>query len=551
MAPDKEFIQIENLTYTYPGAEHPALEGISVTIPAGEMVFICGDSGCGKSTLGKAVTGAVPHFYGGSFAGRILLAGRDVAVMSHEERASAITMVFQDPERQLLMNTVHREIAFGPENLGMPSSEIRRRVWESMQFCNILDLREREIATLSGGQKQKVAIAAAIACRPRCILFDEPTSQLDPLSAEEILGLIGKINRELGITVLVIEQRVERCFELSSRILHLDRGRASFYGSRERFYQEGEERFLPVHLRLSRHAGIPEMPSSFKEAGRQLLASVPSGSSAIQLNGTPPASSLPPAGKEQIVLRRLRTGYGSRKVLKDLDLAVGEGEFLGIIGPNGSGKSTLLKALAGLLPYGGSLKICGEEASGFNRTLLGRTLGYISQNPNDYLSKDSVHDELRFTLDNFGIPDDGRIDETLEELGLSALRNRNPRDLSGGERQRAAIASVLVNHPRILLLDEPTRGLDSTLKHKLGELLTRLNRQGMTILLVTHDIEFAAECCSRFLLLFDGEAVSSGGREDVLRDGIFYTTASSKLLREIAPDIVTLDQAKGWWDSHE
>lgn len=548
---NNNYIKIEGMTYCYPAENQNALKDINLGIDSGEVVFICGDSGSGKTTLGKCMTGAVPGFYGGTMKGAVLVNGIEISQMQHQERASEITMVFQDPERQLMMNRVHREIAFGLENVGVEPARIKRRVWESMQFCNILDLWDREIRTLSGGQKQKVAVAAAISYMPKCIIFDEPTSQLDPLAAEEIIALIGKINRELGITAVIIEQRIERCFEISDKILLLEKGRIAFWGSREEFYGlegRGFEHCLPIHLRLAKHAGAEEMPSSVKET-RLLVASMAAEPSSGEVKDiSPPATG---DRKEELLrIKGLNVSYGSRAVLKDLDCSVSRGDFTGIFGPNGAGKSTLLKSVTGLLKYGGSIRLEGREISKLRSVEVGRLLGYVSQNPNDYISKDSVYEELKFTLDNYGNPDLTAIEEVLTSLGLENVRDKNPRDLSGGERQRVAIAAMLVNRPDILLLDEPTRGLDSKLKLQLGKLLSKLNREGVTIMLVTHDIEFASEFCSRYILLFSGEIVSSGSREEVMKDGIFYTTAANKIFRGIAPDIYTFDQGKEWLDSY-
>lgn len=551
MKDDKSYISIKGLSYSYPAEKGNVLEDINIGIGSGEIVFVCGDSGSGKTTLGKAMTGAVPGFYGGTMKGSVSVNGTEISIMEHSRRAAEITMVFQDPERQLMMSRVHREIAFGLENVGVDPSQIKRRVWESMQFCNILDLWDREIKTLSGGQKQKVAVAAAIAYIPKCIIFDEPTSQLDPLAAEEIIALISKINRELGITAVIIEQRIERCFEISDRVLLMEKGRVAFYGSREEFYsrpQEDLSRRLPVHMRLAKHAGAVKMPSSVKET-RTLMASMAKGPAPAWPAAKPAPGEVGKAA-ELLRMKGLGVSFGSREVIKKLDCTLAKGDFTGIFGPNGAGKSTLLKAAAGLLKYSGSIRLNGSEVSKYRNRDIGKVIGYVSQNPNDYISRDTVYDELKFTLDNFGCSDFSAIEEVLMELDLMAVRDKNPRDLSGGERQRVAIASVLVNRPEMLLLDEPTRGLDPKLKQQLGNLLLKLNRGGVTIILVTHDIEFATEFCSSYMLLFSGEIISTGTREDVLKDGIFYTTAANKIFRDIAPDIYTVDQAKGWLDAY-
>jgi energy-coupling factor transport system ATP-binding protein len=544
-------IKIEGLTYSYPAEEIKVLQDINVEIGTGEIVFICGESGSGKTTLGKCLTGTVPYFYGGEVKGSVKVNGTEIGSMGHSERASEITMVFQDPERQLMMSRVHREIAFGLENVGIDPAAIKRRVWESMQFCNILDLWDREIRTLSGGQKQKVAVAAAIAYMPKCIIFDEPTSQLDPLAAEEIIALIAKINRELGITSVIIEQRTERCFEISDKILLLEKGRVAFCGSREDFYwlnDNGFSGYLPVHLRLAKLAEAKVMPASVKET-RRMIADMAGNSTA---SGIVPVSGKMQSAEASELLKvsNLSVSYGRGIVLKGINISALKGDFIGILGPNGAGKSTLLKSVTGLIKYSGSIKVDGKEVSGLKSGDAGRLMGYVSQNPNDYISKDTVFEELKFTLENYGKTNFSMIEEVLRKLDIEDIRDKNPRDLSGGERQRVAIASVLVNRPSLLLLDEPTRGLDKELKLQLGKLLSKLRDEGVTILLVTHDIEFASEFCSRYILLFSGEVISLGSREEVMKDGLFYTTAANKIFRNIAGGIYTFDQAKEWLDSN-
>lgn len=530
------YIDIKGLSYSYPDERDRALKDVSLEIEKGEIFLLMGDSGSGKSTLLKCISGAIPYFYGGTLWGKIEIQGKAVENMTHQERAGTIGMIFQDPERQLLMNKVHREIAFGLENIGVEEKNIKRRVWEALQFSNIQDIALQDINTLSGGQKQRVAITSAVAGLPQCILLDEPTSQLDPSSAEEVVELIKKINDELGITIVVVEQRVDRWFQICDRIGIMKDGMLSFVGTREELYLSDDEYlrgFLPTRLKLSKALGIEKMPLTIRETRRAL------GRFEFRLKEDKHKGS----SKCILSIKNLYCGYGNEEILRGINLLVNEGDFIGIFGPNGAGKSTLLKSIMGLLKYSGSIRIMDKEVKNLGVRDIALISGYVSQNPNDYISKDTVYDELKFTLDNYGIKDDGVIDITLKDLNIYELRHKNPRDISGGERQRVAIASILVLKPKLLLLDEPTRGLDFEAKRKLGRVLKSLNKNGTTIILITHDVDFASEFCDRFGIIFNGEIVSIGTREEVLSESIYYTTEINKLLRDKNKRIFSLEQA--------
>lgn len=528
------YIDIEGLCYKYPESNKNVLDNINLSVEKGDVLLLLGSSGSGKSTLAKCLCGSIPNFYGGTISGKVSLDNTEIDKIEHKDRAKEITMVFQDPEKQLVMNTVHREIAFGLENVSVPEEQIKRRVWESLQFSNILDLAYTKINTLSGGQKQKVSITSAVAYMPKCIILDEPTSQLDPAAAEEVAALIKKINEELGITLIIIEQRIDRWFDLADKIAVIKEGKISFAGSKEEMYNSNEEyllRFLPGYLKLFKRLNIDRMPNSFKEARKELKAANIKFTAQQSKNSN---------NKAVININNLSCGYEGNNVLKDMDLEIKEGEFLGVLGANGAGKSTLLRAITGLLKYSGSIKLYDKEVKKMKLKQVSETIGYVSQNPNDYLYKDTVYEELKFTLDNHEIKDLSFIDETLRALGISELKVRNPRDLSGGEKQRVAIAAMLVLRPKVLLLDEPTRGLDSEVKKLLGTILKDLNKNGTTVILVTHDMEFASQYCNSFCLMFNGELVSKGSKSDIFKDGIYYTTTINKLVRDINSDVFNL-----------
>ena len=528
------YIELKELSYWYAGEDKKSLNCINLKIESGEILFVVGKSGSGKSTFGKALTGAVPQFYGGRVQGEITVQGKPLTKIAQEDRAKEITMVFQDPERQLMMNRVHSEIAFGLENIAVEESTIQRRVWEAMQFSNITELAYRDISTLSGGEKQRVAITSAIAYLPKCIILDEPTSQLDPSAAEEVITLVKKINEELGVTIIIIEQRIDKWFDIADRILVMEEGAVRFIGSKRELYKEGIEEFFPEYLKLARRIGLEEPPKGFR-AARNYISDKDFIIKTLTCKDT--------ESKEQCIsIKKMSCSYGSIKALKNISLEVKNGDFIGIIGSNGAGKSTLLRCLMGLNRYEGTLQLFGKEIKKLKLKEISKNIGYVSQNPNDYISKDTVYEEVKFTLDNYGDGNYSFIEEILTKLDLFHLKDRNPRDLSGGEKQRVAIASILAAKPKILMLDEPTRGLDYNTKFKLGELLRELNSEGTTIILITHDMDFAANFCRRFLLLFNGSVAAFGNHSKVMSEGIYFTTSLNKLFRHKDSDMFSISQ---------
>lgn len=533
------YIEIKNLNFSYPLEKKKSLMDVNLCIKKGELFLIAGKSGSGKSTLGRAIIGTVPNFYGGTIGGQINIDGESIDKMSHKERAEKITMVFQDPEKQLMMNKVHREVAFGLENVCADEKVIKRRVYEALQFSGILHLAERNITSLSGGEKQKVVVASALAYMPECIILDEPTSQLDPSSADEIVNLIKKINEELGITVIVIEHRVNRWFDAADSIAVMDNGKITSFKDKEDFYNncsKDESMFMPDYLKFFKKIKFKTMPENFKKARIEFLNS----NVALKKEDIDVCKE----GNDSILdIKKLNCVSDSKEILKNINFTVNKGDFISIMGANGAGKSTLLKSIMGIREYEGSITLYNQDTKDMDIRSIAKHIGYVSQNPNDYLSKDSVYEELKFTMDNYNIYDEKVIEEVLKSLEIYDLKDKNPRDLSGGQRQRVAIASILVLKPEIILLDEPTRGLESELKLKLGNILQKLNEEGATIILVTHDADFASSFCSRYILMFNGSIAADGGKEEVLADGIFYTTSINKLLRGKNRKIFTLEEA--------
>ena len=566
--------KIENLTYYYPEREKPALQEINLAIEEGEFILVAGGSGSGKSSLARLLAGLLPDFYGGRFGGKVYFQDWDMRKIDRRKLAREVGMVFQDPEKQLVMTSVEAEIAFGLENLGLPREEMFRRVAEVASFLGLTDLRQKFTANLSGGEKQKLALAAVLAMQPRALILDEPTSQLDPVVAEDFLNLVKRLNEEMGFTIVLIEQRLERCFHLADRVLLMEDGQIVQAGSPEQIARWAGKKgipFLPPVVRLFAFLGNASIPITIKEGRKYLRLSLDTGavfgSSKFTARdkgkeSTESARSIKQSGKrssgssgtaftscgEELALAEVKNLWfaypDGKEVLQDISFQVNRGEFVVILGGNGAGKSTFLKNIAGLLKPGrGKVILSGHDLGQNSDQHPGYLLAYLSQNPNDYLYQDTVENELLFTLKNFGLRNDGIVDELLEKLHIDCYRRVNPRDLSSGERLRVALASVLVTKPRLILLDEPTRGIDYRLKDELGRFLLDYAQKGAAIVLVTHDVEFAAEFASRVTMMFAGRIISDGNKSDTLGRSLFYSTQICKLLKGLEDEILTFNEA--------
>jgi energy-coupling factor transporter ATP-binding protein EcfA2 len=538
-------LEIQNIKYYYPGSTKSSLNSIDLKIREGEFLLVVGGSGSGKSSLARVIAGLIPEFYGGRLDGKLFFQEEKLKGDDRQILNSHVGIVFQDPEKQLVMTSVEAEIAFGLENLGLNQQEMFRRVAEVMSFLNLTSLRDKFTANLSGGEKQKVALASVVAMQPRILVLDEPTSQLDPVAAGEFLDLVEFLNKELGYTVVLIEQRLERCFHLADRIVVMEQGEIicdGTPGDAARWQLAHQLPFIPPVAKLFASVNSSVVPLTVRDGRRELHKYLPT----VSLQEIPERKvKLTPVNEEHTVLAANNIWYsypGGREVVRGQSLCVKEGEFVVILGANGSGKTTLLKLLTGILkPDRGSVQLLGQDTRNLSLTELGRKVGYLSQNPNDYLFQDTVEDELMFTLNNFQLPDNGICEEILKKLNLYDLRQANPRDLSSGERQRVALASILVAGPRLLLLDEPTRGIDYRLKAELGGFLQGITASGGTVVMVTHDVEFAAENADRIVMIFDGMVACDGPRE-LMGESIFYAPQMSRLFRGIARGVLTVNE---------
>jgi energy-coupling factor transport system ATP-binding protein len=431
-------VEVKGLDFSYPGADVPALEDVSLRLEPGEVVALLGPSGSGKSTLLRALAGLVPHFHGGRFAGSVLVDGLDTRRSRPSALAGTTAAVFQDPEDQVVMALVRNEVAFGLENLGVPPVEIWPRTDEALEAVGALHLAERRTAELSGGELQRVCLASALALRPRLLLLDEPTSQLDPEAAERFLALAA----ELGGTTVLSEQRTGRALGLADRVLFMEGGR-----------------ILADASKGDGLAWLAEHRSGYLPAQAHLEGSPPRGDALCRLDG-------------------VRFAYhGGPEVLSGAALEVRRGEVVALEGPNGSGKTTLAKIAAGLLqPAAGTVWRAGRA-------------GYLSQDPGRYLVRDRVVDEVALAVGG----DRARAERALERVGLAWAAERHPRDLSSGERERLGLAAVAVAQPELLVLDEPTRGIDPDRKAEIAQWLAGYAAAGRGVLVATHDRTFPVD----------------------------------------------------------
>ncbi len=542
--------RLSHVTYWYPGREQPALRDVSLRVEPAEVILVVGSSGSGKSTLLRCLIGLVPHFHGGTLAGRVEVDGKDTRTSHTHELAHAVGLVFQDPESQSVMTTVEREIAFGLENRGVPSAAISRLVEEALILLGLSHLRHASLATLSGGELQKVALAAVVATQPQLLLLDEPTSQLDPVSSEELLAAIRRLSEDTGSTIMLAEHRTERCLHLVTRVLYMEDGVLVEDADPQNFAAwalDGHRGLLPPVARLfarrdsGRTADDLDLPMTVKDAHRLLVT--------YEEPKPHQRATAPPGSGGGIVLeaRRLAIGYDpDEPLLEGLSFALARGEAVALMGENGVGKSTLIRHFIGLArPLAGKVMLLGRDVGELTVAAAARDCALMGQNPNDLFVKDTVAEEIAFTLDALGITGgqhDSLTAQIVAELDLEALLERNPRDLSGGERTRVALAATVCGDPTIVVLDEPTRGMDALHKAELAATVRRWAGAGRCVVLVTHDVEFAANVVERVIVLGDRGLLADGPTADVLDGSLFFSTQINRLLRRVLPGVLREDE---------
>jgi energy-coupling factor transport system ATP-binding protein len=525
-------IKITDLTFSYPGAHRPALNGLNVQIPDGELCLVMGPSGSGKSTLLRCINGLVPHFSGGDLRGSIRVNELDPARRSPREMSRMVGFVFQDPETQFVVDRVEDEIAFSLENADLTKAEMESRVSEAMELLELTQLRSRRLETLSGGEIQRVAIAAALALKPRILVLDEPTSQLDPHSAEEVLEALVQLNKGLGLTIILAEHRLERVLPHTGQIIYLSDDYPEGLSGAPRDVLNKIELNPPMII-LSKMFGWTPLPLTLEEAREYARNSphdiaVKGKKSAVKRVANRLASD-----DAFIKASGVHVSFSAVQALRGVDLSLYSGEIAVMMGHNGAGKSTLLRALIGLTPLdSGGVWVDGQTIAGKSVADVCQQVGYLPQDPNALLFADTVQEELLITLRNH------HLDTTkteyqprilLERLGIADKAGRYPRDLSTGERQRTALGAVMVTHPGALLLDEPTRGLDYAAKLTLINLLKSWRADGMAILMVTHDVELAVQAADRIILLENGQVSAEGVPAEVLANDSTFEPQVAKI----------------------
>ncbi len=523
---------IEGLSFTYAGAMKPSLKDINFSVGYGEFITLCGKTGSGKSTLLRNLKAVLAP--GGKKEGQIKFYGRSINDISADEQARRIGFVLQDPENQIVTDKVWHELAFGLENLGVETNSIRTRVAEMATFFGISPWIGKDISELSGGQKQLLNLAAVMAMAPDILLLDEPTAALDPIASEEFINTLIRINKDIGTTVIISEHNLDQVMPASDRVMVMEKGEIIIDDIPQRIGELVSEKdsdlilTLPIPLQIYmglKEKQIPEGngPLTVRE-GRDWITRMFEG---CTLSMTNTAVRIPGKTETDIKLKDIRFKYDRNgdEIIKNLDMKVDRERVTAIVGGNGAGKSTLLRIIAGILkPYKGKVYTASPK------------IVLLPQNPQVLFTGDSVKRELLDAGDKSGA---NKISEIIKLMELGELLDRHAYDLSGGEQQRVGFAKILLTDGDVFLLDEPTTGLDGASRNILGEIIKKLVSQGKTIVMVTHDLEFAARYSDTCLLLFDGQIMSQGSPKDFFSDNTYYTTAGNRMSRHIFSKAVT------------
>ncbi len=505
------------VSFGYPDGP-AALRDVDLPVTPGDIVLVVGSSGSGKSTLLRAANGLVPHSSGGRFSGEVVVCGRSTREHPPRLLADVVGFVHQDPEAQFVVDRVESDIAFGLENLGLDPAGMRRRVEEVMDALGVAHLRDRNPTTLSGGERQRCAIAGALVTTPSVLVLDEPTSQLDPQGAEDVLAAVARLNADLGTTIVIAEHRLERAAPIAHHAVLVAEGRIVSAAASPAAVLACYPGAPPV-TRLGSLLGWDPPPLTVRDARRRAAtADLPEPRPALEGHAR---------GDRLLGAEAVEVELGGATVLHDVSIDVHAGDVIALLGRNGAGKSTLLRALAHLVLL--------------RRGRLTGTAGsaYVPQDPSSLLFRPTVRDEVTETLRLLGRPDPLAVEHWIDALGLTAVADRHPRSLSGGERQRVAVAAVAVGGASVLLLDEPTRGMDAASRHALELAIATHAATGGAVVLATHDVELAARCATRAVVLGDGEVVAAGPAHSVLADSLF-----SPQIAKVVPGFLTVEQVR-------
>ncbi len=534
--------QIKDLSFSYPTAKgKKSLDSVNLSIEKGEYVVLCGKSGSGKTTLLRQLKSVLaPH---GKKTGEILFNGTPIEKVSQRDQSAKIGYVMQNPDDQIVTDKVWHELAFGLESLGCDQKTMRARVAEMACYFGIQDWFHRDVANLSGGQKQLLNLASIMAMQPEVLILDEPTSQLDPIAASDFLNTVRKINIELGTTVIITEHRLEDIFPYADRAIVMDGGKVIADDTPghigKLLYQQKNDMFaaMPTPVRVFYGAdGVGECPLTVREGRTWLSKSHP----APKVNALPAEKLEDEIEKPALSLKELWFRYekDSPDVLRGVSAEVPTGTLYAIVGGNGAGKSTTLKAICGICkPYRGKVKVFGKPVEKYKSAeLFGGCLAMLPQDPKSLFVKKTVREDLAEMT-----KDEKRIAEVAAVCEIESLLNNHPYDLSGGEQQRAALAKVLLTNPKLLLLDEPTKGIDSFFKEKLAAILCKLKAQGITIVMVSHDVEFCAKYADVVSMFFDGQMLTTDTPRRFFGNNSFYTTAANRMSRHVFSLAVTAE----------
>ena len=532
-------ILFDNVTVTYPGADRPALRQVSLTVPEGELCLVIGPTGAGKSTLLKAACGLVPHFTGGRLEGRVVVDGRDTRDHPPRDLADVVGVVGQDPAAGFVTDTVEEELAYAMEQLGLAPAVMRTRVEEVIDLLGIAALRGRPLLDLSAGEQQRIAIGSVLTSHPRILVLDEPTSALDPAAAEDVLAALARLVHDLGMTVLLAEHRLERVVQFADRVISITADGTAVHGRPAAVLADSV--VAPPIVELARLAGWQPLPLSVRDARRR---AAPLRDRLAGCTEDPGWPAEPPA--PVLTAGDLHVRYGRTHAVRGVDLTLSAGQVVAVMGRNGSGKSSLLWALQGSGPRAaGRVLIVGPPGGGpaadpasMRPREARRRVALVPQNPSDLLYLETVAAECAAADRQIGAAP-GTTRALLDQLTSTVADHAQPRDLSEGQRLALVLAIQLAARPRVLLLDEPTRGLDYAAKRELAAALAGHAAAGGAVLLSSHDVEFVAECASRVLVMADGELVADGGVREVLIASPTYAPQVAKILHPV--ELLTVD----------
>jgi energy-coupling factor transport system ATP-binding protein len=539
------FIELKHVSFSYPSADKAAIEDFSLIVEKGQFVVLFGPSGSGKSTVLRMLKKEIqPH---GVLKGELIISGQSLD--QDGEPSSRVGFVFQDPENQVVADDVLHEVVFGLENMGVMTNEMRSRVAEMVHFFGAESLLHRKTHELSGGMKQQINLASVLLMQPDILLLDEPTAQLDPVSAREFLDMLVRLNEEFGMTIILAEHRLDDVFTIADKIVLLKNGKCIAEGEPkqvlETIWNSPERTFVPsipaLYLSTTKKENRRGIPLSVKE-GRKWIQE-------LNLIGQSKEDRfhMEIQNKKLIEVKELLFRYRKEGeiVLNELDFTLNKGDIYALLGGNGSGKSTLLKILVGILrPINGRITLMDKPLKAWKSLEIAKKIGYLPQNPKIFFVHDTVEKEIQDTMQKWSITNQTEVNNLLQRLGISHLLQNHPYDLSGGELQKAALACVLLRKPDILLLDEPTKGLDPISKDSFSKILHNLQEEGMTVVMSTHDIEFAAVNATKCGMMFQGNITSENEPKEFFKGNFFYTTMVQRLFRNLPKnEIVTLEEA--------